>query len=68
MMAKASRLFCPPDKDAMGRSARSEDTPNMPGSAGYVFCEYLLVIFWRHVQWALVMLCLRECHISFSLC
>ena len=35
MMAKAKRLFCPPDKDAIGRTAKSPDTPNMPNKCLY---------------------------------
>ena len=35
MMANASRLFCPPDNDAIGRSARSDDTPNIPSKCLY---------------------------------
>ncbi len=30
MMAKASLLFCPPERDAIGRSASSPITPNDP--------------------------------------
>ena len=34
-MAKARRLFCPPEREAMGLSARSEDTPNIPRACRY---------------------------------